>query len=117
MQGEEPATGLVYSLVDEVAREGDTLIDQVLILEGIVNLSVRHGTRIEPNVNQVALALHGFTTLRDEHDIVDVWTVKVDLVVVLLRHIARHETIVLQRVRGHKASLDSLLYLVIEFLY
>ena len=44
-------------------------------------------------------------------------TVQVDLVVVLLRHIARHETIVLQRVTLHESSLNSLLDLIVEFLY
>ena len=63
MQGEEPTTGLVDTLVDKVARECDTLINQILILEWIVDLCVWHRTRIEPHVDQVGLALHGLTAL------------------------------------------------------
>ena len=63
MQSKEPTTCLVNTLVDEVARECDTLINQVLILKWIVYLCVWHRTRIEPNVNQVGLALHWLTAL------------------------------------------------------
>ena len=63
MQGEEPATRLVYTLIDEVTWEGYTLINQILILKWIVNLSVWHRTRIEPNINKIGLALHRLTAL------------------------------------------------------
>ena len=82
-----------------------------------MNLGVWHRTRIEPHIDKITLALHGLAALRNEYDIVNIRTMQVDLVVVLLRHIAGHETVVLQRVTLHESSLHSLLDLVVEFLY
>ena len=36
VKGEEPSTGLVYTLCDEVRREGSATLQQFLILEGVV---------------------------------------------------------------------------------
>ena len=41
---------------------------------------------------------------------------QVDLIVVLLAHVARNKAIVLQWVASHKAGLNSLLDLVVELL-
>ena len=79
-------------------------------------LSVRHRTGVEPHVNEVGLALHGLALVADEHDVVHIGAVQVNAVVVLLRHVAGHEALCLQRVLGHDAGLDGLFYLVVEFL-
>ena len=117
MQSEEPTTSLVHALVDEVGRECLLLVNELMVLERIVNLSVRHRTRVEPNINQIALTLHRLTRFRNQHDIIYIRTVQINLVVVLLRHIARHKALLLQRVACHYASSHCLLYLVVEFLY
>ena len=117
MQGEEPTTRLVDTLVDKVTGEGDSLVNQVLILKRIVYLSVRHRARIEPNVDEVALTLHGLTALRNEDDMIHIGTMEINLVVVLLRHVARHKAFILQWIRLHESNLNRLLDLVIEFLY
>ena len=44
VQGEEPTTRLIHTLVDEVAGEGNALINQVFILKRIVHLCIRHRT-------------------------------------------------------------------------
>ena len=116
MQSEEPSACLVYSLVDEVGGESQPLVYHVAVLKRIVYLCVWHGTRVEPNVDEVALALHGLSALADEHYLVYVWTVQVDAVVVLLRIVARHEAFVLQRIAFHHAGSHCFLYLLIEFL-
>ena len=63
VQGKEPATGLIHTLVDKVAREGNTLIDQVFILKWIMYLRIRHRARIEPYIDKIGLALHRLATL------------------------------------------------------
>ena len=108
MQGKEPATRLVYSLINEVGRivsrrHRDALIGRSdklstifvfalacsfqsfgcnLTLKRIVLLSIRHGARVKPNVNQIALTLHGFACLVDQNDIIYVWTVQVNLIII-----------------------------------
>ena len=95
MQGEEPTACLVDTLVDEVGGEGQMLVDGVAVLEGIVHLCVGHSTRVEPHVDEVALAVHGLALLAHEDDVVDIGAVQVDAVVVLARHIAHDEALVL----------------------
>ena len=104
MQGEEPSTSLVDTLGNKVGRE--ELIEAVGILERIVTLCVRHSTRIEPNIDQIALATHWLALRRYEHDAVYIWFMQVDALgrVVLGRHIAHLKVLV--RILGHKASLD-----------
>ena len=82
MERKEPATSLVNTLGDEIGGIYLTRIEEFLILEGIMDLSVRHGTGIEPNVDQVSFTLHRIARLGDEDDIVDVRTVDVDTVVI-----------------------------------
>ncbi len=48
-QGVEPAAGLVDRLADEVG--GEALIEQLLVLEGVVELRPRHRARVEPGVD------------------------------------------------------------------
>ena len=117
MQCKEPATGLIYTFVDKVTGEGNTLVNQILILEWIVNLGVWHRTGVEPDINQICLTLHRLATLTDEYDMVYIRTMQIDLVIVLLAHIAEHKAIILQRITLHHTSLHSLLDLVIEFLH
>ena len=108
MQGEEPTARLVYTFINEVGRivsrrHRDALIDRSdelptifflalaccfqsfgrnLTLKRIVLLSIRHGARVKPNINQIALTLHGFARLVDQNDIIYVWTVQIDLIII-----------------------------------
>ncbi len=115
MQREEPSAGLVDTLGDEVG--GEHLAELVGVLERIVYLGVRHRARIEPHVDQVALALHRLALRRGEHYAVDIGTVQVDVGgrVVLLRHVAHAEVLI--RVLGHVAGGDTLLDLGDELLH
>ena len=65
MKRVEPATRLVYSLCYEIRRVSLVLVDKLLILKRIVQLSVRHRTRVKPNIYQVAFSLHRFSTVRN----------------------------------------------------
>ena len=78
------------------------------MLERIVLLRIGHGARIEPHVDQVALAAHRLALGRDEHDLVHIGTVQVDLGIVLLRHVAHTELLVgiLLHHAGRDRALD-----------
>ena len=82
MQGVEPSACLVYTFGNEVGWEKTTALDAFLVLEGIVLLSVWHGSGVEPDVNEVEFAVHGFSGRAHKHDVVDIGTMEVDLVVV-----------------------------------
>ena len=56
MQRVEPAAGLVDPLADEVG--GEPLLEQVLVLEGVVVLRPRHRARVEPGVDHREDAPH-----------------------------------------------------------
>ena len=116
MQREEPTARLVNALGDEVGGIDNALVQRFLVLEGIVNLCVRHRAAVEPHVDEVQLALQRLSALAHEDDVIHVGTVQVDTVVVLLAHVARHEALVLERVVGHHARAHALFYFVVEFL-
>ena len=134
MQSEEPSTCLVNTLVDEVGRielrrNSISFVSAMdksiavslcatshLTLEWIVKLSIRHRTRIEPNVDKVALTIHWLTFFVYQNDIVDIWTMKVYLIIVLLAVVARNEALILHRIALHNACRNSLLYFCIQFL-
>ena len=106
VQREEPTTSLIDTLGDEVG--GIYILElRATIFEGIVQLSIRHRTTIEPNVDQVGLAVHRLARRAHQHDIIYVGTVQVDCRVVLLRHIAHLELRV--GILGHHARRNSLL--------
>ena len=111
MQREEPAARLVDALGDEIGRV-DRLEIVAAVLERIVQLRVRHGTRVEPHVDQVAFALHRLAFRRHEYDIVHIGAVQVDIAgrVVLLRHVADLEILV--GVLLHEARGDRLFDLI-----
>ena len=117
MQGKEPSACLVNALGNEVSREADAVVQFLLVLEGIVNLGIGHGTGVEPNVDEVQFAGKNCPTLANQLDVVNIGTVQIYLVVVLLRHVARHKTLVLQGVAFHHTCGHGLLYLVVEFLH
>ena len=87
-----------------------------LTLEWIVKLSIRHRTRIEPNINKVALTIHWLSFFVYQNDIVDIWTMEVYLIIVLLTVVARNEALILHRIALHNACRNSLLYFSIQFL-
>ena len=84
-QGVEPSSCLVYRLGNEVCRE--LFLKQLLILERIVVLSKRHGSAVEPAVNNFRNTVHLFAALRalDRHGI-DVRTVQFDVVRTVVGH-------------------------------
>ena len=122
MQGEEPATCLVNTLVDKVGgielrRDSISLISAVnqrltvglsttshLTLKRIVQLRIRHRTRVEPYVDKIALTVHRFALIVHQHDIIDIGAVQVNLIIVFLRVVAWHKTFIFQRVALHYAS-------------
>ena len=114
MKREEPSAGLVDTFVDEVAGECDMLVDGITVLKRIVNLRIRHGTAIEPYVDEVGLANQRLSALAHQHNLVDIRTVQVNLIVVLLTHVAGNESFVFQRVRFHHTCLDGFLNLGIK---
>ena len=80
-------------------------------------LSIRHGAGIKPHVDQIALTIHRFALVVDEHNIVDIRAVEINLVVVLLRIVTHNEALVLEWVALHHTGSNRLLYLVVEFLH
>src|ERR1044072_20370 len=68
MQGVEPATGLIHAFADKVCRE--ILIENVLVLKGIVPLRIRHGAAVKPYVYQVGLTMHGLAAGAHQDDLV-----------------------------------------------
>ena len=117
MERKEPAARLVNAFGDEVGGIYLMAVQQFLVLERIVYLRIGHGAGVEPNVNQVGLALHGFAVLRNEDDVVHVGAVQVYLVIVFLRIFARHEAFVLVGIALHEAGSHGLLYFVVKFFY
>ena len=90
---------------DEIG--GVDLVEVLLVLEGVVDLGVGHGSRVEPHVDQVGFAAHRLALRRDEDDLIDIGAVQVDAVgrVVLLRHVAHaelREGILLHHARGDR---------------
>ena len=105
MQREEPTTGLIDALRDEVG--GEVGLEELFVLERIVQLAVRHGAGVEPHVDEVALAVHLLTRRGDQHDGIDVRFMEVNVVVVvLLRHVVDFEVLI--RILGHETGLDGL---------
>ena len=98
MECEEPSTGLVDTLCDEISRICTSLVDKFTVLKRIMNLGIWHCTRIEPHINEVKLTCQHITALTDKFDIVDIWTMNINAVIILLAHITRDEPFLLQRV-------------------
>ena len=117
MQRIEPTTCLVNAFCNEVSGEDDSLVELLFVLKRIMYLGIRHSTRVEPNVDEVELTLQHGATLADEPNLVDIRAMKVDAVVVLLTHVARHEAFFLERIAGHHAGSYCLLYLVVQLFY
>ena len=101
MKGKKPAPGLVDALGDKVSRESGSAIYSVLIFKGIVHLGIGHGARVKPDIDEVALAMHGLSFGAGQHPIVHKRTVQVDSRIVGLRHLARNK--ICQGVRLHVA--------------
>ena len=117
MQCVEPSACLVNTFGNKIGRIYGAAVKQFLVLERIVYLSVRHGTGIEPHVNEVELACHYLAGRRYKLDVINVRTVQVNLVIVLLAVVTRNETFILIWVACHDTGSNSLLNLVVKFLY
>ena len=115
MERKEPTTGLVHTFCNEVRGIVSAVVNDFLVFERIVQLSVRHGTRIEPNINQVKLALHWFSACRHKGNVIHIRTVKVYLIVVFLVINSRFKSHLLVRIGGHEACGNRLFYLVVKF--
>jgi len=60
MQGVEPAPGLIHRFADEICRE--LLLECIRVFKRIMPLRNRHGTGIEPHINQFRNPIHLPTT-------------------------------------------------------
>ena len=98
MQRKEPAARLVDTFGDEVGGIDCAVIEFVLMLERIVDLSIGHGTGVEPHVDQVGLALHRLSRWRNKDNVVNIRTVQVYFMIVAVAVIAGHEALVFQRI-------------------
>ena len=78
-QGVEPSTCLVYSLGNKLCRE--LFLEGFFVLEWIVMLCERHGSGIEPAVDNLRYTVHLFTAFRALNGhCVDVWAMKLDVI-------------------------------------
>ena len=115
MQSEEPSACLVDAFGDEIGRINLAVVEDFLVLERIMNLSIRHRAGIEPYVDQVGLALHRLTAFGNQNHIIHIRTVQVDLFVVLLRIFARLEFQFLIRVGLHQPGFYGFLNFIVQF--
>ena len=113
MESEEPSASLIDTFSDEVGWIACTVVENLLILKWIVDLSVRHRTTVKPHVDKVGLALHWLARRTHEHDVIDIRTMQVNLVIVVLRHLAWLKALVLVWVARHEACSHSLLDLAV----
>ena len=143
MEREEPAAGLVDPLIDKIGREesrwnGCSFVGGVyqfpaifgfglalglqsfcidLALERIMQLGIRHGTAVEPDIDKVCLPVHGSALLVYKNNLIHVRTVQINPVVILLTEVPHDESGFFQRIPVHHTGGDSLLYLIIKLLY
>ena len=115
MEREEPATRLVDPFGDKVSGVDLACVEDLLILERVMDLCVRHGARVEPYVDEVRLTLHRAPCGGDEHDVVHVRAMQVDAVVILGRVSVGHEAVVLIGIAFHEARFHGALDLGVEF--
>ena len=106
----EPSARLIDALSYEVGGEQLSALKDVLVLKRIMYLRVGHGTTVEPHVDEVGFAAQWLPCLADKHDVVHIGAMEVYAFVVLLRIVARHESLVAQRVRRHESSLHAAVY-------
>ena len=105
VQREEPTAGLIDTFRDEIG--GEVGLEELLVLERVVQLAVRHGAGVEPHVDEVALAVHLLTRRRNQHDGINIRFMEVNIiVVVLLRHVIDFEILI--RIIRHETGLDGL---------
>ena len=117
MEREEPSACLVHTLGNEVGGIDRAVVQQFLVFKRIMYLSIGHGSRVKPNIDEVQFACEHSTARAHQFDIIHVGTMEVNAVVVLLAHVAHLETLLLERVVGHHASGHSLFDFVVEFLH
>ena len=92
VQGIEPTSGLVQpSAIKSRGRRAHPGLDAVAVLKGVMPLGVGHAAGIEPDVDEVRLAVHRAAVCRLEHDAIHHMLVQVDAGVVLIGHVPRHE--------------------------
>ena len=115
MERIEPTTCLVNTFRNEVGGIASATVERFLVFEGIVNLCIRHGTRVKPNVDEVEFASEHLTRFAHEFDVIYIGTVQVDKVIVCLVVIARYEALCLQGIFGHHACSNRLFNFVVEF--
>ena len=111
VQGIEPAACLIHALRDEVGRGAE--IPAAEVPQAL--LGIRHGTRIEPNVNQVGFAGHLLPAGRNQVNLIHKRTVKVYPVVVFEGRVGRIEPIVFQRIGRHDTGIHRLVDCGIQF--
>ena len=82
----EPAARLIDGLGDEV--RGEALLEDFFILERIMPLRERHGTGVEPAVDDFLDAVHLLAAFRTfDRDVINVRTVQLDIVGAVVAHL------------------------------
>ena len=84
------------------------VIDQLFILERVMYLRVRHGSRIEPHVDQIFLPVHRLSGGRNQYNVVHVRAVQVDFLVILFRVVSHFE--ILEGILLHDSGLYRFFY-------
>ncbi len=110
MQCEEPATSLIHAFCNKICRINFVRIEQLFVFKRIMNLSVRHRTRIKPHINQVCLALHWLTAFRDKNYIIYIWPVNIYFIVVVTCVFSRFESFCSKWIFSHKPGCHRAVY-------
>ena len=114
MECEEPSTGLVNAFGDEVCRINETAVKFLLMFERIVNLCIRHSTRVEPHVDKVCFTFHRQTALRYQDNVIHIRTMQVYLVIILFGVNTGDEAVILIGIGLHKTCCNSFFNFVVQ---
>ncbi len=111
MQGIKPATGLIHPFGNKISRK---LFLKIRFRDmRIEDLRKRHRTTVEPDINQIRLAFHRLTAVRDQHNIVHIGSVQVNLVILQLSVLLQVQP--LPRKLVHHTGIQCLLHLLVKF--
>ena len=110
VERKEPSARLVHTFGYEV---GSTR--RICVLEGIVVLCVRHGSRVEPNIDQVQFAFHRLARRRNKDDSIHVGTMEIDDRRIVVSFAVVAYFVVRPRVRFHETGLHGFLDFIEQF--
>ena len=113
MEGKKPTSCLVNAFGDEICSL--TEVGAIDLCKGL--LSIGHRSRIEPDINQIALPYHLAAIIRNEEKVIDVGTVDIYLRKILIRIVAGDKSLLLQRVGGHDPCGYRFLQFLVKLCY